>query len=300
MPTDRKLDTTISSWLEAEAPMRMPDRVLSATFEQTRKIRQQGRWHALLRRITVNKLVPISVGAAAVVAVLILGSQALGSPRDSGVGGPGVTPAASPVASVAAPTRSPIASRTPFSAIAPGPYVLEKGATGVGSITVTIPGPGWENPDGILVSTGNNDTGMLTFAGGQFVYGDPCRWSTTKPAKPATTVDEIVAALGSQASRNASAPVDVTVAGHSGKAITLHVPDNAVFTDCDQDTFGLLTDLAEPDSPGRYNQGPGQIDELWVVDVNGVPLSFDLIYWPNTPKDVIDAMHAIVKSATFK
>ncbi len=122
------------------------------------------------------------------------------------------------------------------------------------------------------------------------------------PDTPATTVDEIVAALGSQALRDASEPVDITAAGYAGKAITLHVPDDAVFSECDDDTFGTLADPTDPDfpeRPSRYHQGPGQIDEFWVVDVNGVPVAFDLIYWPDTPQDVIDDMHAMVESATF-
>ena len=57
---------------------------------------------------------------------------------------------------------------------------------------------------------------------------------STMPDTPATTVDEFVAALAAQASRDASAPVDVTVGGYAGKTITLHVPDDAAFDDCDE------------------------------------------------------------------
>jgi hypothetical protein len=87
MPTDQQLDKQISGWLAAEAPRQLPDRVLRATFDRTRKTRQQGRWRALTEGINVNKLVSISVGAAVVVAVLLFGSQLLGS--SSNVGGPG-------------------------------------------------------------------------------------------------------------------------------------------------------------------------------------------------------------------
>ena len=74
---------------------------------------------------------------------------------------------------------------------------------------------------------------------GYDVYGDPCHWTSTKPDSPATTVDEIAAALAAQPSRDASEPVDVTLAcGYSGKKITLHVPsDFESFADCDQETF---------------------------------------------------------------
>ena len=66
--------------------------------------------------------------------------------------------------------------------------------------------------------------GSLPPGTGVYVYGDPCQWASTTPETPATTVEEIVAALAAQASRDASEPVDVTVGGYAGKMITLHVP----------------------------------------------------------------------------
>jgi hypothetical protein len=61
----------------------------------------------------MNKLMPLGLGTAAVVVVLVLGSRVLGPPSGS-VGGPGVGSSPSPAASVAAP--SPAAS-----AAAPSP-----------------------------------------------------------------------------------------------------------------------------------------------------------------------------------
>ena len=130
-----------------------------------------------------------------------------------------------------------------------------------------------------------------------------------RPDAPATTVDELVAALSAQASRDATAPVDVTVGGYAGKSITLHVPDDAAFsakqfTDCDQGFFGSWAGgngTDGPDlTPSRYHQGPGQIDELWVLDVNGVTVVIDTAYYAATPAEVVDEIRAIVESATFE
>ena len=108
--------------------------------------------------------------------------------------------------------------------------------------------------------------GMITFAGGElYVYGDPCKWSTTRPETPARTVDEFEAALSAQALRDASAPVDITVGGYAGKSITLHVPDDAVFSQCDQGFFGSWGGPDEP-TPYRYSQGPALVIRvLWAV-----------------------------------
>ena len=108
-----------------------------------------------------------------------------------------------------------------------------------------------------------------------------------------------MAALSGQASRDASAPVDITVGGHAGKSITLHVPDDAVFSQCDQGYFGSWGGPAEP-TPYRYHQGPGQIDEVWVLDVDGVLTVIDTAYYAGTPVEHVEEMRAIVESATFE
>ena len=67
-----------------------------------------------------------------------------------------------------------------------------------------------------------------------YVYVDPCPWASTTPNTPATTVDEIVTGLAAQASRDAAAPVNVTVGGYAGTQITLPVPNDAeAIADCD-------------------------------------------------------------------
>lgn len=173
-------------------------------------------------------------------------------------------------------------------------------------ITVTIPAPGWDGDGGVLIKSGNVDppggAGMIgPWYGPLSVYGDPCRWSTTTPKTPATTVDEMVAALTAQKSRGASAPVDITVDGYSGKSITLHVPDDAVFGDCDGDKFGSWDVVAGPDDgPDRWHQGPGQIDELVILDVGGKLMTFDASYYKGTPAAHLAELRAILDSMTFK
>src|SRR5690606_14829779 len=125
-----------------------------------------------------------------------------------------------------------------------GPHTLNDGqdleSAATLLATVTIPADGWygETGGGILLKYDTADApdgaGMITFFGEFFVYGDPCRWSTTRPETPVATVDEFMAALAAQASRDASEPIDVTIDSHAGKAVTLHVPDDLDFRDCDR------------------------------------------------------------------
>ena len=173
-------------------------------------------------------------------------------------------------------------------------------------LTVTIPAPGWTARlvTEFLVKNDNSSApdgaAMITFFGDLYVYGDPCQWSTTRPEIPATTVDELVAALASQALRDASEPVDVTVGGYVGKSITLHVPDDAVFSECDRTLFGSWGVSSADLSPFRYHQDPGQIDKVWILDVNGELAVIDIAYYEGTPQSAVDELEAIVESATFE
>lgn len=172
-------------------------------------------------------------------------------------------------------------------------------------MTVTIPGANWygEPSGGILLENDTadppNGAGMIVFVGEDlYVYRDPCRWSTTRPDTPSTTVDGFVAAMAAQALRDASAPVDISVGGYAGKSMTVHVPDDADFGTCDQGYFGSWG-VAGESTPARYHQGPGQIDKLWVLDVGGTLVVIDIAYYAGTPQTVIDELEAIVASTTF-
>lgn len=190
-----------------------------------------------------------------------------------------------------------------------GSHALTSAAVDQMSTTVTIPAVGWygEPNEGILTKNENADppdgAGLIgPWFGPLHVYGDPCRWLTGRPDAPATTVEELVAALSAQASREASTPGDVTVDGYAGKSIILHVPDDAAFGECDRGTFGSWAPADAPpaDGPYRYHQGPGQIDELWILDVNGTLVTIDAACYAGTPQEHIAELRAIVDSMTFE
>ena len=95
--TDRKLDQTISGWLEAEAPKQVSDRVLRATFERTRKTRQHVGWRALPGRSSMSRLAPALAGAAVLVVVAAVALGVYFNGPSIGVK-PSPTPSASPTA----------------------------------------------------------------------------------------------------------------------------------------------------------------------------------------------------------
>jgi hypothetical protein len=250
----------------------------------------------------MNKFAAIGLGAAAVVVALLVGAQLFGLTDGVGVGDD-PTPTATPQ-----PTPSPSA-RT--GGLPEGPYLLFDPAGSPQDdpvpITVTVASAGWQAvpeysgmmkgdetpPDGVggaLVASPAVD--------GLIVYGDPCHWSTTTPDTPATTVDEIVAALAAQPSRDATDPVDVTVGGYAGKSITLHVPNETAFADCDEGNYASYS-FAGTDG-ARYHQGPGQIDQWWILDVDGTIVILDAMWTPATPEELVEELRTLAESATFE
>ena len=301
MTAHHDLDQQLAAFLR-DGPTQLPDASFDAVRDRTDRTRQRvifGPW----RVPTVSKLVPIGLGAAAVIAVLFLGSRFIGSPS-SNVGGPAVVASPSRPPSEAAPTSAGNGS------LPEGRFLVADSGALAGDLraTVTIPSSGWmSNPEFAALGKGDDEdppqSAMLfwsTAAGtGYDVYGDPCHWSSTKPATPAVTIDEIAAALAAQSSRDGSDPVDVTIGGHRAKNVILHVPAEAVFDDCDQGQFASYGHPGQS-SPDRYQQGPGQIDELWIVDVDGAVAIIDAMYRSDTPAELIDEMRTIAESATFE
>lgn len=296
----------VRSWLSEE---RHEDatRVLGVVLNGLDAAPQRRTRGSAWRTSFMSKTIQYGLAAAAVVIVAVVGYQLLGG---SGVGEP--TPTETPQ-----PTATPTTSLEP-SAPADGSlpvgssHVLwdHSGSLGI-KISVTIPATGWfSDEEGLLVKNRNSDppdgAGLLVFArtndllvglGDIYVYGDPCHWAGTKPDAPVTTVAEAIAALSAQASRDASTPVAVTYGGYVGKAITLRVPTDAVFGDCDQ---GEYRTLVQGEDAARNTQAPGQYHLLTVLDVSGTLVIFDVSYYEGTPQSVLDELAGIVESAVLE
>jgi hypothetical protein len=127
MTTSRSPEERISQWLEEEAVGPLPDRVLNATFETTRELRQAraSAW----RPFTMPRPIPamVAVGAAAI--VIAAGVFYLRPFPSSIVGG--------------APTPSPTTSATATASASPSL---------AGTITLTDTGCDWESNPGSLTS----------------------------------------------------------------------------------------------------------------------------------------------------
>jgi hypothetical protein len=305
--SDRDVSRAIRSWLH-EDWHEDASRIAGAVLDQVEATPERRAGWPAWRTPTMNRIVTLGLGAAAVVVAVFVGAQLLGTP--SGGFGSQPTPSPTPTATPE-PAATPEPSPSVAAGLPEGPHLLwDQTDDGPVAVTVTIAAPDWDgDPGGGILEwkeggAGPADSaGMITFEGREYyVYGDPCDWSSTIPDTPATTVDELVGALANQASREASAPEDITVDGYAGKKIVLHMADDVDFDACDEGFFALFGQSTgtSPHELSRYSQGPGQIEEVWAVDVDGLIVVMDGVYYADTPQNAVDELRAILASATFE
>jgi hypothetical protein len=282
--SDRDVSRAIRSWLH-EDRHEDASRIAGAVLDRVEATpRRRTTWWPARRTEPMNKIVALGLVAAAVVVALLVGGQLFGAPEGGMNVGAGGSLSATTV-----PTPSPSAD----AGLPVGSSFLLSDEL---QLTVTIPGPGWTYEDGWFAK---DDAFVITGWSGDdpFIPGDPCHWASTMPDGPSTTLDEIVDALGTQATRDASAPVDVSVDGFAGRSITLRVPD-APFTDCDEGKFCTLA-FGDGAVCQMWYHEPGMIDELWVVDRDGQFTFTAGSYFPDTAEATVEEIRAILASMNY-
>jgi hypothetical protein len=165
---------------------------------------------------------------------------------------------------------------------------------------------GWSSEDGaFIIRQGPVVMGISVWDVGR-VPGDPCQWSSTLEDLGPSVVD-LVAALVAQAQRDASEPTDVLLAGHPGLYLEWSVPADAVVTgDSDFEGCDLQEGHADfvswfGDGYGeRWQQVAGQVDRLWVLDVDGQRLVVDATYSPDATDVDRDELERMVASLRFE
>jgi hypothetical protein len=180
-------------------------------------------------------------------------------------------------------TDDPIAC--PEGVTAPPPIPLE----------VVVP-EGWEHLAGFPVITRigkQTDEAALVLGWTSNTVGlnsDPCSLESHElpDVKVGPSVDDFVDAVSLQDWPNVSAPVDTTLGGASGRYFTLEAP--ADFSECEE---------WRPWDPGFYAQGPRNMWEVWVLDVDGHRVLIVINYFPDTPTRTIAQLHEMVQSIRF-
>ena len=86
----------------------------------------------------------------------------------------------------------------------------------------------------------------------------------------------------------------VTVGRYDGLYVELSVPDEVDVSACPSGVFSLWPGRAE-----RYQEILGQVDMVWIVDVDGQRLVFDAAHDPDASPDKVAELEKMVTTATF-
>ena len=161
---------------------------------------------------------------------------------------------------------------------------------------ITVP-DGWSINDGfaLLGHAGSPAQLAVTIWDVVDVYANGCHWAGPM-IHPGATVDELAAVLAARPLRNATAPVAVSLGGYQGKYLQWSVPVDANFADCDGGRFKSWND-ADGD---RYQQGPGQVDRLWILAIEGHRLLVDATYMPEATEQDRTELAEVVNTIVFK
>ena len=123
------------------------------------------------------------------------------------------------------------------------------------------------------------------------VFAHPCN-ASPEPVGP--SVADLAEALATQSLRGGTDPVPVTVGGYDGLYVELSVPDEVDVSACPSGVFSLWPGRAE-----RYQEILGQVDMVWIVDVDGQRLVFDAVHDANASPAKVAELEEMVATAAF-
>ena len=167
-----------------------------------------------------------------------------------------------------------------------------KGYAHLPRIAIKLPA-GWFNYNGWAV----NDGGPLGLAFWDVakVYSTGCRWQGKPLIDPGRTVDGLARTLALRPLRHATRPRSAVLGGFHGMYLRWSVPSKIDFSRCGQGYFESWTGRGW--STDRWQQG--QVDRLWIVDINGKRLVVDANYMPSATLKQRAELDRIVHSIKF-
>ena len=131
-------------------------------------------------------------------------------------------------------------------------FTVPDGWAGVGTEAIWLTDKGMGAPDG---------AGLL-FGRGARLLTDPCtkaEHAVAPDVAVGSSVDEFANAIADHPLLDATDPVDVSLAGYSGKYLDLQVPADI-----------SMCGVYRPWDPGIFAQGPSHRWHLWILDVEGL------------------------------
>lgn len=134
------------------------------------------------------------------------------------------------------------------------------------------------------------------------VNPQPCRGADPpRFADPGPTVEDLAMALHRQPHRLGAAPTPVTFAGYQGLYLEMRLPKRLQTESCTTGSYEAWQAL-DPTTMGRqerYQYGPGFVDRIWILDVNGQRLVVNATFDPRITEADAAALDAMLESITI-
>jgi hypothetical protein len=184
----------------------------------------------------------------------------------------------------------------PGGRLSPGPHQLS--LAGI-RITFTVP-EGWRGSDqGVVDSELGADAPAgagLAFWTVSNVYTDPCEWKSSARRPPVgSSVGDLAAALATQKGHPAGDRIKTTINGFDATQLEMTVPADLDMSSCSNGEFHTW----QSSEGDRFQQGPGQIDRLWLVNVHGVRIVIDASYFATTSQEDRQQVLEMCRSVQF-
>jgi hypothetical protein len=127
------------------------------------------------------------------------------------------------------------------------------------------------------------------------VYADPCHYQYPGllDPLPGPTVEDLATALASRPGLDSTTPAAVTMSGYQGRQLTLTAP--ASFDGCTLTPDGSFR-VWELPLGATNDMAPGQVDRVWILDVDGERLVIDAQEQPGQAAEVRAEIGAILDS----
>jgi hypothetical protein len=294
MTARRDHDRLVRSFLD-EGPTQLADRSYDAVRSHIDRTRQRaviGPW----REPRMSNLGRLLIAAAAIVAVVVVGYNFL--PGKGGVGGPGPVPTASPTP-VPTPTPAPVALPA-AGPLQPGSYyVTDRSLVQASRLTLTVPS-GWSIPTStdalVIKNEGQPGEVMVTTWIVSHVFTDACHWSESSVVNAGTTSDQLVTALVSQKSRQASTPGDATIGGFPAKRVELTVSPTLDVHTCTNGSLRYWPGPGPDFGSGLCCNPAGNIDAVYAVDIAGKRLAVVARHYPGSTSADQAELQSIIDS----
>jgi hypothetical protein len=243
MTAQRDPDRLIHEFL-LDGAEHLHDQVYDAVRAEIEHRRQRAVFGPWRMPNIMNKLVPIGLGAAAIVGLFVVGGSVLRTPSSDSAG-VGAAPTASPqVPPAQIPRSGPIDA---------GTYSVNDGRS---TIRVTFPA-GWE-PIGTNTFRKGRDQNEVTFTVSLpyiSVWPDACA-TEGLPTLAGPTAEDLVGALRAQQRSDVSEPAETSIGGLPGVLVEVSIPDGLDLTTCTNEVLRIWSD-ARANNNFLYFRGPG-------------------------------------------